>query len=116
MPQKALIPTVDISSFLADPSSPEAALAISQIRDACMSVGFFQITSHGISSALQESVFLAAKTFFALPQDVKNSYGGVQGRGYEVIGSQALDPSMAPDLKEVPLLPLILLRNASRAH
>jgi isopenicillin N synthase-like dioxygenase len=100
-----LIPTVDISSFLANPSSKEAELVVSEIRDACMAVGFFQIVGHGIPPDLQELVFQAAKTFFSLPQNTKKRYVGSQGRGYELIGSQALDPSTEPDLKEVNITP-----------
>lgn len=99
-----LIPTVDISSFLANPSSKEAELVVSEIRDACVAVGFFQIVGHGISPELQEAVFQAAKTFFSLPQDIKKRYVGSQGRGYEVIGIQALDSNAAPDLKEVKII------------
>jgi isopenicillin N synthase-like dioxygenase len=104
-PSPVLIPTVDISSFLTNPSSKEAELVVSEIRDACMAVGFFQIIGHGISPDLQEAVFQAAKTFFSLPPDIKKSYIGSQGRGYELIGSQALDPNTEPDLKEVNTIP-----------
>ncbi|KAF4965910.1 hypothetical protein F66182_17991, partial [Fusarium sp. NRRL 66182] len=96
-----LIPTVDISSFLANPFSKEAELVVSKIKDACMAVGFFQIIGHGISPDLQEVVFQGAKSFFSLPQDIKKRYVGSPGRGYELIGTQALDPNAKPDLKEL---------------
>lgn len=100
-----LIPTVDISSFLANPFSKEAELVVSKIKDACMAVGFFQIIGHGISPDLQEVVFQGAKSFFSLPQDIKKRYVGSPGRGYELIGTQALDPNAKPDLKEVNTIP-----------
>ncbi|KAL4865277.1 hypothetical protein BDV12DRAFT_174906 [Aspergillus spectabilis] len=94
------IPSVDISSFLVEPSSPEAEIVISEVRNACMTSGFFQITGHSISPALQDAVLEAAKSFFSLPDDEKRKYAGVVGRGYEVIGAQALDPNTKPDIKE----------------
>lgn len=99
-----LIPTVDISSFLTNPLSKEAELVVSEIKDACMAVGFFQIIGHGISPDLQEVVFEGAKSFFSLPQEIKEHYVGSPGRGYELIGTQALDPSTKPDLKEVNII------------
>ncbi|KAL5333739.1 hypothetical protein BJX70DRAFT_47852 [Aspergillus crustosus] len=94
------IPSVDISSFLADPSSPHAETVISEIRNACMTSGFFQITGHDIPPSLQDAVLDAARAFFALSEDEKKKYAGALGRGYEVIGAQALDPSTKPDIKE----------------
>ncbi|KAL3450517.1 hypothetical protein BJX65DRAFT_270954 [Aspergillus insuetus] len=95
-----VIPSVDISSFLLDASSPAAETVVSEIRTACMTSGFFQITGHGISRRLQDAVIAAAKTFFSLPHGEKTKFAGSVGRGYEVIGAQALDPSTKPDLKE----------------
>jgi isopenicillin N synthase-like dioxygenase len=66
-----------------------------------MTSGFFQITGHGISPTLQDTVIAAAKAFFSLPHEEKTKFAGSVGRGYEVIGAQALDPSTKPDLKEV---------------
>jgi isopenicillin N synthase-like dioxygenase len=95
------IPTVDVSAYLADPTSTAAQEVTSQIRLGCRTSGFFQITGHGIPRTLQDAVFKAAKTFFSLPQDEKTQYGGVQGRGYEMIGAQILEPGTKPELKEV---------------
>jgi isopenicillin N synthase-like dioxygenase len=95
------IPTVDVSAYLADPTSSAAQNVVSQIRLGCQTSGFFQITGHGVSKDLQDAVFRAAKAFFNLPQDEKSQYGGVQGRGYEMIGSQILEPGTRPELKEV---------------
>lgn len=54
---QVVIPTVDISTFLANPSSKEAELVASEIRNACMAVRFFQIVGHGIPPDLQDVVF-----------------------------------------------------------
>ncbi|KAL4885451.1 hypothetical protein BJY04DRAFT_214249 [Aspergillus karnatakaensis] len=90
---KFSIPVIDVSSFLLDPSSPEAEAVVADLN-------FFQITGHGVASALQDSVFDAARAFFSLSDDEKKKYAGTVGRGYEVIGAQALDPSTKPDIKE----------------
>jgi isopenicillin N synthase-like dioxygenase len=55
------IPSVNIGPFLQNPSSSEANAIVDQVRAACQSTGFFQITSHGISKSLQEEVFAAGR-------------------------------------------------------
>ncbi|KAJ0414366.1 Clavaminate synthase-like protein [Aspergillus carlsbadensis] len=97
------IPTVDISSFLADPSSPAAQAIIPTVRAACRATGFFQIKGHGIPKPLQESVFTAAKAFFALPQETKTALDARKNqgmRGYDVLASQSYEDGILPDLKE----------------
>jgi isopenicillin N synthase-like dioxygenase len=99
--QVFVIPSVDVSAYLADPCSSESKKVITQVRDACRTSGFFQITGHGVSSSLRDSVLEAAKTFFKLPSEEKVKYSSVQGRGYEKIGEQILEPGTKPELKEV---------------
>ncbi|KAL2848415.1 hypothetical protein BJY01DRAFT_233977 [Aspergillus pseudoustus] len=94
------IPSVNIAPFLLDASSPAAEKVVLEIRNACMTSGFFQITGHGVPPELQDTVISAAKTFFSLPKEEKMKFAASVGRGYEVIGSQALDPSTKPDMKE----------------
>jgi len=102
-PPAFYVPSVDIGPYLSDPSSPEADIIIEKIRAACLSTGFFQITNHGISSSVQDSIFNAAKKFFALPYeeklklDVKTTVGH---RGYDAIASQSYEEGVLPDLKE----------------
>lgn len=96
-----IIPTVDLTNYFKDPQSPDAEQIVRQISTACATSGFFQITGHGVPESLQQRAFAAAKTLFNLPDDVKRSLGGKQGRGYEVIGRQVLEEGKKPDLKEV---------------
>jgi hypothetical protein len=103
-----IIPTVDISAYLADPDSQEAKAVIKEIRHACKTSGFFQIINHGIPSSLQKKVFSSAVKLFDLPLEEKLKLRSAKGRGYEVIGSQALQPGTNPDLKEVSLMKSIL--------
>ncbi|KAH8904357.1 2og-Fe oxygenase family protein [Coniochaeta sp. PMI_546] len=96
------IPTIDISPYLQDPSSPEAKKIIEDVRNACMTTGFFSLVGHGISKELQERVFNASKAFFALPLEEKRKLSAppLLNRGYEQIGSQALQEDTKPDMKE----------------
>lgn len=101
---KFYVPTINISPYITDPTSSEADEIIADIRRACLSTGFFQITGHGISASLQKEVFDAAAKFFALPYaekkrlDAKTTVGH---RGYDVLASQSYEPDVMPDLKEV---------------
>lgn len=102
-PAPFVIPTIDIAPYLKDPSSPEAKEIIDNLRDACMTTGFFSLVGHGISKELQERVFNASKTFFALPLEEKRKLKAppLLSRGYEQIGSQVLQEGTRPDMKEV---------------
>ena len=104
-----LIPTVDISSYLTDPTSTEAKEVVAKLRDACMTSGFFQVVGHGVSPRLKGEVFEAAKKIFDLPLEEKIKLGGTNARGYEVFGGQALQEGTKPDLKEVTFFKPCLL-------
>ena len=100
------VPTVDIAPFLADPDSAESAKIIEDVRAACVSTGFFQITGHGIPRQLQQEIFDAAAAFFALPFDEKKKLDAkttIGHRGYDVLASQSYEADVLPDLKEVRL-------------
>jgi isopenicillin N synthase-like dioxygenase len=98
------IPTVDVSSFLADPTSVEARTVIDQIRQACETSGFFQMVNHGLPMELQDGIFEAAKNFFALPMEEKkplDAHNNLGRRGYDVLESQSYEDDVMMDLKEV---------------
>jgi isopenicillin N synthase-like dioxygenase len=96
-----IIPTVDISGYLKDPQSEKSQEVVSQIRQACRTSGFFQIVGHGIGRELQDTVIECARKLFDLPLEEKAKLQSAQGRGYELIGSQTLQPGMKADMKEV---------------
>lgn len=102
-PAPFVIPTVDLGPYLADPSSEESQKIVDQVRHACITSGFFQIVNHGISPELQGRVQKAAEAVFALPLEEKKKlmHPVLKNRGYEIIGSQALQEGALPDLKEV---------------
>jgi isopenicillin N synthase-like dioxygenase len=97
------IPSVDITPYLADPTSAEAQQVIDDIREACLSTGFFQLLGHGVSPSLQASAFEAAAKFFALPFDAKMALSAKWNsgyKGYDVMASQSYQTNVLPDLKE----------------
>lgn len=100
------IPTIDISPYLTDPTSTTSLSIISQIRKACTTIGFFQLTGHPIPRPLQKAVLKGSAAFFSLNFEEKkkldrNEVGGAANRGYEVIGSQGLQAdTQLPDLRE----------------
>jgi isopenicillin N synthase-like dioxygenase len=95
------IPTVDISPYLTDPSSPAAQQIITDVANACRTSGFFQLIGHGVSSTLQQTVFAGSKKLFALPAAEKEKIKSVVGgRGYEILGGQTLQQGAKPDMKE----------------
>ena len=104
----SIIPTIDISRYLSDPRSPEAANIISEVQRAATTCGFFQITGHGIPYNVQREAFDAAKMFFALPLEEKKKLDrttvtGANMRGYELLkGQQQVSTKgKAADSKEV---------------
>jgi isopenicillin N synthase-like dioxygenase len=100
-PTEFIIPTVDLSPYLQDPTSAAADAIVTEIRNACATSGFFQLVGHGVSKSLQQQAFAAAKVLFSLPDEEKRKLSGTPGRGYEILGTQFLEPGKKADLKEV---------------
>ena len=62
---KSYIPTINISSLLKlDFNSKAAVNTIKKIEKACVDVGFFQVTGHGISIEEIENICKIGNTFF----------------------------------------------------
>ncbi len=114
-----IIPTIDISPYTENTSSPAAAGVVRAVREACTDKGFFQITGNGISPQMQQEAFKAAKAFFALPMAEKTKIDratvrGACGRGYECFKSQIQTKGGNGDNKEVSQIGdgTICVRNA----
>ncbi len=98
------VPTIDVAPFLNDPNGPGCDEIISEVRRACLSTGFFQITGHGVPKSLQQSLFDSAANFCAFPFEEKMKLDAtktVGHRGYNVLASQSYEGDVLPDLKEV---------------
>ena len=66
------IPVIDVGpAFRGDPGGREAVAA--RIRRASEEVGFFYIAGHGVSAAVVEAAFAAAREFHAMPLDDKRA-------------------------------------------
>lgn len=97
------VPTIDLRPwFSGDPAGRSATAA--QVDLALQSVGFFLITGHGVRRDLRDAVRDAARSFFALPEEVKRCYAvTVGGRGWLPPGEAngyAEGTETPPDLKE----------------
>jgi isopenicillin N synthase-like dioxygenase len=103
------VPTIDITPFRTDPTSIEALKVVVQVREACMTTGFFELVGHGMPRSLQDKLFRAADVLFSLPLEEKKKMdrimlGGPHNRGYELMGTQVLQQDAAADQKEVYFL------------
>jgi isopenicillin N synthase-like dioxygenase len=97
------LPDINILPWLEDPVSPSGQNVLDEVRKACTSTGFFQLTGHGLPPTVAKDIFPAAAKFFALPTEVKkdlNFITNVGFRGYEQIGAQVYESDVLPDLKE----------------
>ena len=66
-----MIPIIDISPLVSKDTRQDSV--ISEIRNACETVGFFYVIGHGISRDVQAKIFSTAREFFALPESIKRS-------------------------------------------
>jgi isopenicillin N synthase-like dioxygenase len=94
------VPIIDISR---DPDTVAA-----ELDEVCRTVGFFQITGHGLADGVADRAWAAATSFFDLPLADKLSVACPQAGypyGYIPVAGESLSRSVAgsapPDLKEV---------------
>ena len=76
---------------------------IEELKLALMTHGFFTITDHGISDDVLTSSYSVSKEFFALPDEIKNSYAHPEkagARGYTPYGKETALGETTADLKE----------------
>src|SRR5207248_8933879 len=77
------------------------------IDQACVEIGFFAVTGHGVPERVGRDLRETAHAFFALPEDVKRRASPPEEatpRGYHALGGERLaaanDSATPPDLKE----------------
>lgn len=96
------IPLVDLSHYAAGDSSSRTEF-VKKLGDAFHNIGFVGVVNHGVPQQLIDDFYRAAKSFFALPDTVKNKYEipGLAGqRGYTSFGKEHAKHSKVGDLKE----------------
>lgn len=96
------IPSLDLSDFTSGDASQKAAF-VHKLGDAYENIGFVAIKNHGLTQALQDQLYTAIKTFFALDDETKSKYErpeiGYQ-RGYTGKGKEHAKGRNTGDLKE----------------
>jgi len=86
-------------------TEPAAAgpLVVAQVRDACIRVGFFYVSHHGIPEAAIQRVLAAAERYFALPEEKKMERANTlqaNFMGYSPLLSGRNNPDGGKDLQE----------------
>ncbi|HTR70709.1 MAG TPA: 2-oxoglutarate and iron-dependent oxygenase domain-containing protein [Mycobacteriales bacterium] len=110
MQVRSAVPVIDLAPWYAgDPTSREQVAAA--VDTALCEIGFLMVRNHGVPLQLRDEVRAAARTFFALPPEVKARYRIRVGahtwlpRGWQPVGAEANANSDAgvsapADLKE----------------
>jgi isopenicillin N synthase-like dioxygenase len=98
------IATIDISPFVSDGGVAERKKTAQQLRKACIDVGFFYLSGHGIPADELEQAIAWARKFFELPLDVKLRYRSTEPAeaGFVRIGgiNPGANVERTADLKE----------------
>ncbi|KAH6885276.1 putative oxidoreductase [Thelonectria olida] len=96
------IPSISLSAA-SGPSKAAKQALVRQIKSACESHGFFQLTGHGIPQSLLDQALKQSESFFSLPLEAKEKYDkniGGFNRGYEHLRAQNFEKKTDGDLKE----------------
>ena len=101
-----LLPVIALDRW--DDPAARPAIAAS-VDDALRSVGFLQISGHGIAPSIIEGALAALDVFVGLPFAAKCAYrppSAAVNRGYAPLGSESLSYSLG---KEAPLWGCLLV-------
>lgn len=96
------IPEVDISPMFDDDPAGHAEVA-EALRSACLEVGFFYLSGHGVPRPAIDDTIDAATTFFATPEEEKARVSILHSpkmRGYTGLLEENTDPDNDGDLHE----------------
>ena len=112
------IPQIDISPLL-EGTVDERLEVASAIRQACLEVGFFYVSDHGVDPSIVAAGFEAAERFFALPEADKAAVSILHSdklRGYTGLLEENTDPDNNGDLHEAFDIGLDLANDDPDAH
>ena len=100
------VPVIDLAPARAGAPADRRGIA-GLIDQACIEIGFFAVTGHGVAESVCRDLREAAHQFFALAPEAKRRAGPTDDRtprGYHAPGGEALaaanDAVAPPDLKE----------------
>lgn len=97
------VPTIDIAPYVDPDGDPDARAAVARaFDDAARTVGFMQVTGHGIPLEPWARLGRAIDSFFALPLEEKKRYRAPRGvnRGYSPPKSERLSYSLGVEKAE----------------
>ncbi|KAK0222154.1 hypothetical protein IW262DRAFT_960185 [Armillaria fumosa] len=96
------IPVIDLAMISTEDPDSQKALA-DKVRAACVNVGFFYVTNHGISESIIQEAVDRSKDFFSLPLEDKMMIENKKSpnfKGYSPLLSGNNDPDNDGDLQE----------------
>lgn len=96
------IPSVDLSDFISGDQIRKQKF-IKEIGEAYEEIGFVALKGHFLSDDLSEKLYTEVKSFFNLPDEIKESYeiDGIGGqRGFTAFGKESAKGKKEGDLKE----------------
>lgn len=96
------IPEIDLSLMSSTDVDQRREVA-ADIRRACLEVGFFYVTGHGVDPSVIATAFDATEQFFSLPSEAKTAVSILHSpkmRGYTGLLEENTDPDNAGDLHE----------------
>ena len=90
------VPAVDISPWVRGGSPEDKARVAREIDEACSTVGFIQVTGHGIPTSVTDGLASAMDDFFGMELEAKKQYIGPKGsnRGYTPPKAESLSLSL----------------------
>ena len=98
------LPIIDIQPFINGSARRNVA---DQVIEACKEIGFLIIKGHEIEETVINDAFNASKSFFDLPQNIKNKWHPNEPslqRGYHAFATRGLSYTLGeetpPDLRE----------------
>ncbi|MDP6173860.1 MAG: 2-oxoglutarate and iron-dependent oxygenase domain-containing protein [Rhodospirillales bacterium] len=98
------LPLIDFSPFMNDASFDARQKTACQLREACINIGFFMISGHGIEQSELDELIDWGHRLFALPLEDKENmgmHGKPGGTGYVRLGgNQKGSAEKTPDVKE----------------
>ncbi len=100
--EKNKIPSVNLADFLSSDINKKNNF-VESIGKAFEEIGFVALDGHFLDSNFNEKLYKEIRSFFDLPQEIKNKYEipGISGqRGYVSFGKESAKGSKHGDLKE----------------
>ena len=96
------IPTLDLNDFISGKPN-EKEKFVNELGESFENIGFIALKNHGFEETLQAELYRSIKSFYDLPENIKNNYDGSKTggqRGYTGRGKEHAAGRNIGDLKE----------------